>query len=450
MALLRLFRDPLRLLPRLHREYGEVAAINRGDPSLVCAFGPELNKQLLPHAGQFEHFGEVPLRVLEGTAFHRMQSNLVASVGDEHRRQRRLMMPAFGRGVIHGYRDEMVEIAERHLARWRPGQTVDMAEQMLEVTLAIMMKSLFGLGVGDQAVELGQMGVEFLQRVISPAAALLPLDLPLSPYRRLLRLSERFEARVLGLIEARRRSPGGQRDVLSMLIDAHDEDGSRMSDAELMGNMGLLFVAGHETTGYALTWTLLLLALHPTILGDLRDELQAELHGEAPTIEQLGRLPLLDAVVKEGLRMVPPAYIVFVRRATESFDLGPYRMPAGSMMVLSPLVTHHMPQIYPQPKRFRPERWSQGKRSPFEFLPFGAGPRLCLGAPFAEQEIRLVLALVVQRFGLRLAPGTAIDLVARGITLGPRGAVPMALASPERATTPPPSLSGSICDLVSV
>lgn len=329
LAMIRLLRDPLRTLPRLYREHGEVAAINRGDPSLVCAFGPQYNQQLLPHARQFEHFADFPLRVPEGSAFERMQSNLTTLNGDVHRRQRRLMMPAFSRSAIHGHRDDMVAVAERHLAGWKPGARVDVAQQMMAITLDVMMKCLFGLDVDDDTTELGRMSTDFLQYVISPATILMPLDLPWLPYGRLLRLCERFERRLLGMAHERRSSAHEGRDVLSILLDAHDEDGTRLSDVELLGNMGLLFVAGHETTAYALTWTLMLLALHPAVLADLRDELRAELRGEAPSVEQLARLPLLDGVVKEGLRLLPPTYMMFIRRATGSFELGPYPMPAA-------------------------------------------------------------------------------------------------------------------------
>lgn len=445
---MRLFWDPLRLLPRLHREYGDVAALSRGDPSLVCAFGPAHNQQLLPRARQFEHFGEVPIRVPEGSALAHMQVSLVTANGEAHRRLRRLMMPSFTRTVIQGYRDDMVAVAERHLGRWQAGATIDVVRAMTELALDTSVKCLFGLDAGDGGLELGRMGEQFLQRVIDPATALLPIDLPWLPYGRLLRLCERFERRLLDMAHERRRSPQTGHDVLSRLIEAHDEDGSRLSDVELLGNMGLLFVAGHETTAYALAWILMLLALHPPVFVELRDELRAELSGDAPTVEQLARLPLLDGVVKEGLRLLPPTYITFIRRATEPFELGPYRMPEGSMVVLSPLVTHHMPEVYRQPDRFEPRRWAQGKRSPFEYLPFGVGPRLCLGATFAEQEIRIVLALIVQRFGLRIADGFSVDVKARGMTLGPSGAMPITMTSPEASVGTPPELTGSVREFV--
>jgi len=448
LALPRLFRDPVRLLPRLYREHGALVAIERGDPPLVCAFGPAFNQLLLPRSRDFEHYADVPLRVPPGSALERSQSNLTTSNGDLHRRHRRLMMPAFGKPVVQSHCDDVVALGERHLSRWRPGTTVDVAQQMLELSLTVMMKGLFGLDAGDGAAELGGLSTQLLEHMISPAAALLPIDLPATPYRRLLRLSERLEARLLGMIRERRASSHEGRDVLSLLLRAHDDDGARFSDVELLGNMGLLFVAGHETTAFALTWTLLLLAQHPGVLGSVREELRERLHGEAPRADQLTQLPRLDAVIKESLRLLPPTYMLFVRRGATAFDLGGVRMPAGSMVVLSPLVTHHMESIYPKPERFRPARWEGRKPSIFEFLPFGAGPRLCLGASFAEQVLRSTLAMIVQRFDLRTIDGTRVRPRARGITMGPRGGLPMRIYAAGRAPRRPAALGGGIEGLV--
>lgn len=448
LGLLRLFRDPLRVLPRLWREHGEIAALSRGDPSIVCAFGPAFHQQLLPRAKEFEHLDDIPMRVPEGSALSRTLFNLTVINGADHRRQRRLMMPAFGRSVIHGYRDDMVELAGSRLARWRTGSQVDANREMTELTLDVMMRCLFGLSPGEDAAEVGRLGTSFLEHMTSPATAMLPLDLPWLPFGRFMRLCERFEERLIEMIEQRRASRDQAQDVLSLLIRAADEDGSRLTDRELLGNMGLLFVAGHETTAHALSWTLFLLAQHPQIQLELREELRGELHGDAPTVEQLARLPLLDAIVDESLRLLPPTYVLFIRRAMGEFELGPYRMPEGSLVVLSPLVAHHLPEVFEEPERFRPERWASRKPSPFELVPFGAGPRLCLGASFAAQEIRLVLAMIVQRHGLRMLPGSRVDPKARGITMGPRGGLPIELVDPDARPRPPVDVGGSIREWV--
>ena len=447
VALARLFRDPVRVLMGLHRAHGRIAALAH-DPPLVCAFGPELNQQIMPQAREHEHFAEVPLRIPPDSAAERMQANLTVMTGDRHQQQRRLLMPAFNRNAVHAHRDAMVAVTERHLERWAGRASLDLAQELVELTLSVMLRCLFGVDLPDDRSDvLRYMGKDLLGLMTSPAALLLPLDLPLTPYGRYLRMCERIEVRLLELVHARRGGELG-RDVLSIVVQAHDEDGTRMTDAEIVGQLSVLVMAGHETTANALTWTLLLLDQHPKIHAALHEELHGELRGEAPTVEQLGRLPLLDAVVKESMRILPPTYMMFIRRARSGFSLGPYDLPAGALVVLSPLVTHHMPDVWTEPESFRPARWDGRKPSPFEFMPFGAGPRLCIGATLAEQELRVLLAMIVQRFALRLRPGTRVDVAGRGITLGPRGAVPVRVRKQGGAFETGGALAGSIRELV--
>jgi len=432
VALFRLFADPLATLPRLYREHGEIAALNRGDGSWVCAFGPRFNKQLLPRAASFEHATDMPIPLPPDSALERTSHSLTMVNGDEHRRLRRLMMPAFAKAALAGYRDDMVAIAGRHIGRWRPGQRVDLAAAFHGLTRDVMVRCLFGLepglggrGRGDRGRgdDFGQLATSFLQLMISPAAMAVPINLPFMPYGRLLRVADELEQRLRELIARRRAGEGDGRDVLSLLLAAHDDEHGALSETELIANMGLLFVAGHETTAYGLSAAAMLLAQHPARQAELRAELDDALDGQAPSLDQLAELPLLDAVIKESLRILPPTYMTFIRRAIEPFELGGYALPAEARVVLSPLVTHHMPAVYPEPRQFRPARWLDAKPDPHAFVPFGVGPRQCLGARFAEQEMRLVLALLIQRFALRLRPGATIDLHARGITMGPRGAV---------------------------
>lgn len=447
LALVRLLRDPVRVLRGLHRAHGRIAALGHRPP-LICAFGPTYCQQILPHARDFEHFGEIPLPLPPDSAAARMQANLTVMNGERHAAQRRLLMPAFQRSAIAGYWGDMVAVTERHLARWAAPGDLDLEREMTELTLAVMLRCLFGLDLPEDPDDaLRHVGKEMLGRMTSVATILAPVDLPFTPYGRFLRLCARIEARMLELVRARRAGAPG-RDALSILVAAHDEAGGRLTDAELVGQMSLLVTAGHETTANALTWTLLLLSQHPRVLADLHDELSGLLRGEAPTVEQLGQLPLLDAVVKESMRLVPPTYMMFLRRARGPFELGPYALPEGAMVVLSPLINHHMAEIWPEPERFAPARWSGRTATPCDFVPFGVGPRMCLGTAFAEQEIRVVLALIVQRFALVPRAGCRVDVAARGITLGPRRGVPVAVSRQARRFGAPAPVAGSIRELV--
>lgn len=395
-ALIPFGSDPIGYITRARRQYGDIVALSRSAPVMVFAFGAEYNRQLLPDAALFETNLNTGLRVSENSAMSRIGNGLLAMNGDKHRQQRRLMLPSFHRQQVSGYRDAMVDQIERTLEGWAPGERRDMAAEMQGLTLGVALKTLFSLDATPEAHTLGELFRESLEISFSPIDMAIQVELPGTAYYRLARLAERIEAHVRALIEQRRAVGDGHRDVLSTLIAARDEDGQTLSDDELIGQTYTLFAAGHETSSNALAWTLLLLEQHPEVLADLHDELSGLLRGDAPTLEQLGRLPLLDRVVKEALRLMPPASLL-VRQSTGPFTLGCYELPAAATVFLSPFMTHRSPELYDEPQAFRPERWERIDPSPYEYLPFGAGPRMCIGTTFALMEIKLALAIIVQR-----------------------------------------------------
>lgn len=227
----------------------------------------------------------------------------------------------------------------------------------------------------------------------------------------------------MALIARKRATSGDHQDVLATLIHVRDEDGTRLTDSELLGHTFTLLIAGHETSSNALTWTLFLLAQHPRVYADVVDEVTSVLGGAAPRLEHLARLPLLDRVIKETLRLLPPASVTS-RISTAPFQIGPYVAPKGAFITLSQYVTHRLPDLYPQPYRFKPERWETFDPSPYEYLPFGAGTHMCIGMSFALMEIKLVLALLLQRFRLELPAQTQVNHHVK-VTLAPKGGVPM-------------------------
>jgi cytochrome P450 len=215
-----------------------------------------------------------------------------------------------------------------------------------------------------------------------------------------------------------------------MLIHARDEDGTRLTEDELIGQANLLFLAGHETTANALTWTLFLLSQHPQVLADLHDELSGKLHGDPPTVEQMAELPLLERVIKESMRLLPPVPLGS-RTATKPTELGPYLLPQWTEIVFSQYHTHHAADLYPEPERFRPDRWLGLNPSAYEYIPFGGGPRLCVGAAFAMMEMKVVLPLLLQRYRLELVPGARIDRFVN-MTMAPKYGMPMVVRPQDR------------------
>lgn len=438
-------RDPIACMRMLHGRYGPIAAAAEGYPWWAFAFGPEHNQQVLSDAALFYSVPIAPLETPPGTALARLTHNLLSMNGATHRQQRRLMLPAFHKRRVEGYRDEMVAITQQALDAWRPGQRLDLAAAMQHLTLCIASQTLFGIDATRDAHSIGRLIHAWMAGLESAGVLLLPRDLPGTPFRRLLRQSEQLEARIVAMIAAKRADLAAQHDVLAMLIQARDDDGVAMTDDELIGETSLIFVAGHETSSNALSWTLLLLAQHPQVLGDLHDELRGVLGGAAPSLEQLGRLPLLERVIKESMRLLPPATFM-MRYTTAPAQLGPYALPAGATVTLSPYITHHLPELYPQPERFNPARWETIGPGTYEYLPFGAGPHMCLGATFAMLEMKIVLAMLVQRHWLELAPGARIDRRVK-ITMSPRHGLPMLVRAPG-ARIRPGGLRGNVREMV--
>jgi cytochrome P450 len=441
----RFLRDPIAFMQALERDYGRVAAAVGGRPLWMFGFGPEYNQLVLSDAARFLAVPIAPLGTPRDSALARLTYNLLSMNGDVHRQQRRLVLPAFHKKRVEGYRDEMVAIIDRALAPWRAGQRLDIAREMQRLTLCVASGTLFGVDAADDAGSVGALVHRWMQLLESGAVFLLPRDWPGTPMRRLMRVSDVLERRILALIAQKRADLAAHHDVLAMLIQARDEDGTAMTDAELIGQTAVLFVAGHETSSNALTWTLFLLAQHPRVLADLRDELSGELRGGAPTVEQFGRLPLLDRAIKESMRLLPPAPFQ-MRYSAVPQQFGPYAIPAGATITISSYITHRLPEIYAEPRRFMPERWERIDPALYEYMPFGAGPHMCIGSTFAIMEIKIALAMIVQRFGLALAPRATVDRRVK-ITMSPRHGMPMDIL-PAGAAFQPGAARGNIHEMV--
>lgn len=427
-GLIRFFSDPIRSLMRL-RSYGDVVSLAAPDPSLVALFGPEHNRLVLADARRFHNLADPPVKAPPDASMNRITHGLTAMNGDHHRLHRRLLQPAFSRTAIEAHAPSIVDVTDRFLARWQPGEVRDVRADTVELAMLISMRCLFGLEVESEAKALGRLGMLALSGLTDMRNVLFPFDAPFTPLRRYLRVCEEVEARLRVLIE-RRRSTGAGNDALSMLLRAHDEAGSRLTDDELVGHANVLFVAGHETTASTLAWTLVLLSEHPKVASDVHDELRAVL-GDAPiTVGDIDRLPLLDRVVKESMRLLPATPFLFMRETQAPLEVGGHVLPQGAKLLLSPLMTHREEALFSEPLKFKPERWEGATFGPFEYLPFGAGPRMCLGATFAHQVLRLVLATVLRRHRVSLVAGARVEARCHGITMGPKGRLPMRLTVP--------------------
>ena len=402
--LLEFRKDQLGFATRLQQQYGKAFTFYFGKAPMVMFTTTEAVRYVLvEHAKNFTN-REVTqgLRLLLG-------DGLLTTDGEFHRRQRRLMLPAFHRKRVENYRDTMIDYTERMLDHWQPGQQVDIAVEMQRLTLRIVAKALFDVDLTHESHALGSAfdnAREYPNRRRYSLNAL-RIDLPFTTYGKYVRAKALLDKTVYDIIALRRSTAEDTGDIVSMLLAARDEDGSTLSDVQVHDELMTLLAAGHETTANALTWTFYLLSQNPAERDKLLAELHNVLNGRTPTVEDLTRLPYLEMVVKESMRLFPPAWIVG-RRAVEDYELEGYHLPSGSFVLLSQWVIHHKAEYFVEPERFWPERFDpvEGEKYPsFAYFPFGAGARMCIGSTFAMMEARLLLATILQRFSPKLVAG---------------------------------------------
>jgi cytochrome P450 len=398
-------RDWLGCLERYAREYGDFVPLRLGPKRAVLLAHPALIEDVL--IARQRDFIKSPA-VRNGRRL--LGNGLLTSEGEFWRRQRRLAQPAFHKQRIAAYGEVMVAHTQAMLDEWRDGEVRDVHAEMMRLTLSIVAKTLFDSDVAGDAADVGRALEVVLERFntrINTLLFLLPDTIPTPGNLAFLRAARRLDRVIYGMVAARRASGEDRGDLLSMLLHARDEDGSRMTDKQVRDEAMTLLLAGHETTAIALSWTWYLLARHPAVEAKLLAELGAALGGRAPTVADLPRLGYAEAVVTEAMRLYPPAWAI-ARESLRECRIGPHRLPAGTVAVMSQWVLHRDGRYFDRPEEFDPDRWSGGlaRRLPkFAYFPFGGGPRLCIGNNFAMLEAVLLLATIAQQFRLTLQPG---------------------------------------------
>ncbi len=420
-------RDQLGFYVSCAREYGDFVHTRLGPYRMLLIYHPDAIEELLVTRNRdfTKSRGVRRLRPLVG-------DGLFLSEGDTWLRQRRLVQPAFHRQRLAGYGDVMTALTQRHVAGWTDGGIVDMHAEMMALTQAIVAKTLFDADVSGDAHEAGQ-AAEVVMRDFGArlqSLGVLPYWLPTPRNLRSRRAIRRLDALVHRIIEERRASAQDRGDLLSMLVDAQDaDDGTRMTARQVRDEVMTLFLAGHETTAVALSWTWYLLARHPDVEARLTDELRTVLEGRAPTVADLPRLRYADMVVTESMRLYPPAYGLG-RQAARATEISGQAVARGDILVVPTYVVQRDARWFEEPEVFRPERWDGdlARRLPrFAYFPFGGGPRQCIGNGFATMEAVLLLATIAQRFRLSPVPGQRITPMPY-VTLRPEPGIRMLLA----------------------
>ncbi|PIG93276.1 cytochrome P450 [Gloeocapsopsis sp. IPPAS B-1203] len=423
--LLDLSQDPLGFLTHCAREYGDIVPMRLGLTPTCLVTHPDLIEEILKDRDSFiKSRGFRALRTLLG-------EGLLTSEGESWFRQRRLVQPVFHQKLIASYATVMVEYAERMLTTWQDGETRNIHADMMRLTLNIVMKCLFNQDIDEGNAQAIAHALDVAMNWFESKRQqnfLIWEWFPRPENIRYRNAISQMDTTIYSIIEQRRTSGEDPRDLLSMLMQARDEDdGTGMSDRQLRDEVATLMLAGHETTANALTWTWMLLAQHPQVLAKLQTELQEVLNGRSPTVADIPQLRYTDMIVKESMRLYPPVAI-FGREAAVDCQIGDYNVPKGCTIMISQWVMHRNPRYFADPEIFKPERWADDLEKQLPrgvYIPFGDGPRICIGKGFALMEAILLLATVAQKFHLNLLP---VPIVPQpSITLRPEHGIKVVL-----------------------
>lgn len=398
-------RDPLEFLVSCARDYGDVARYRVLHVDACLLSHPDDIETVL-HTNSQNFVKGRSLRASRAL----LGNGLLNSEGEVWRRQRRMVQPAFQRDRIAVHGSVIVDHTRRLIDAWRPGETLDVHQAMTRLTMQIITEALFGARVEREAEEVIAALHVFHEQY--RAGLLLSARIPTPGNLRLKRAVRRLDGIIYRIIGERRADREETSDWLSLLLRAQDDTGGRMTDRQLRDEVMTLFVAGHETLAASLSWTFYLLSEHPAVEAKLAAEIEAVLGGRTPTVADLPQLKYAERVVKESLRLYPPAWALS-RMALRDCTLGGYRVPAGASVTMSQWIVQRDPRYFDRPAEFDPDRWTDEftQRLPrFAYFPFGGGPRVCIGASLALMEAVLIVATVVQCYRLTLAPGHSVEM----------------------------------------
>ena len=404
-------RDTFGFIERC-RDYGDVVSMRFLYLTAYFLYHPrDIEYVIATNAKNF-----IKSRNQRSPLFRRLVGNgLLTSEGEVWRRQRRLAQPAFHRQRINAYAETMVDYAARMISTWREGEVRDIHRDMMRLTLEIVVKTLFNADVSADSDKVGQV----LSRIVTPFAGQATLKwimdnrLPTITHRRFNRDAREIDAIVYRIINERRSGGQDEGDLLSMLLNARDDDGSQLNDKQLRDEVMTIFLAGHETTALTLCWAWYLLAQNPEAEEKFHAELAEVLGGRLPTMDDLARLQYTEKIAKESMRLYPPAYALG-REAVEECEIGGFRVPRGAQVFMFQWSTQRDARFFAEPNRFDPERWTEefnNNLPKYAYFPFGGGPRACIGNYFAMMEVVLLLATIGQRFRCALLPDHPISLM---------------------------------------
>ncbi|HEV3203847.1 MAG TPA: cytochrome P450 [Gemmataceae bacterium] len=419
-------KDWLGFVTQVAREYGDIVKLRFGPKPVVLLSHPDYVEYVLVTNNR-NFTKDFTLRLYKVI----LGNGLLTSDGDFWLRQRRMIQPVFQKQRIASFGTTMVAFTQRMLANWQDGAVMDLHSRFMQLALEIAAKTLFDADVTAEARDVGEALETALWSINNRFNSLfwLPAWLPTPNNLQLRRAVRRLDDILYRIIDLRRKSGEDRGDLLSLLLHAKDEDdGSRMTDRQLRDEAMTLFLAGHETTALALSWTWYLLGQHPHVVAELEAELESVLGGKSPSAEDYAKLRFTEWIVMESMRLYPPAFGLG-REAIQDCEIAGYHIPAGTTLFFHQWVIHRDSRFFIDPEKFLPQRWADGlaQRIPkYAYFPFGGGPRLCIGNTFAMMEAVLILATMAQKFRVQLVPDHPVEIWPT-ITLRPKYGIKVVL-----------------------
>jgi len=420
--------NPLQFLEKLAREQGPIVRFRLGPfQKVILLTDPELIKEVLvTEQKNFIKSSDVQsLKVILG-------DGLLTSEKEQHLQQRRLIQPAFKKTHIKSYAQDMIDTTEAYISKWDKALESDVSQDMMNITLGIITKTMFGLDfkeghelIGESVEKAMKLAIKRMRSVIP-----LPLSIPTQNNRKYRQTVQALDEVLFKIIGNRRQEDKQKEDLLGILMSAKDEEnGLGMTDKQLRDELMTIFLAGHETTANALSWTHYLLAQHPEVEARLHEEIHTVVGDDSVKPEHFQRLFYTQNIIRESLRLYPPAYVIG-RQVDKTVEIGGYQFTKGEMVLMSQYVMHRLPEYFEHPEEFKPERFENNfikTIPPYAYFPFGGGPRVCIGNHFAFMEMVLVLACIAQKYQLHLIPDHVEIKPQPLITLRPKPSLKMVI-----------------------
>jgi len=436
--LLRFAFDPLTSLENLRRQYGDMIKLGSRKYPAIIIFDPKYNHHILRDPSVFYSYDMelVPIPFPKDSPIVRVTTGMPLMNGPRHSDHRAALLPYFHKKFITRYHDACIEVTERKIASWEIGAEVDMRAEMEQLAMWLATEPVLGLDPEKEGEAIGRQLERTMKIIFNPFALMLPYNIPGLPFHSLLKNADEMERIVKKVVERKKEEGLTGNDILSTMIQMHEQDPERMSERELLGHTTTMFRGGYNPSGMALYWTIFLLSQHPEKLQKVLEELEQLVRGDIPTPEEVEGLPYLEGALKEAMRLFP-AGVWTARLAMQDFELDSHPLPKGTWIVMSPYITHRIAEVFPEPYRFLPERWLSIHASPYEFMPFSAGPRYCIGTSLAMMQLKIAMSILLKRHRFTLKPGTKVDCIGLN-SIRPKNGLPMILSTPGEELHPTP------------